>query len=217
MSKVPDHSTIRLDVGQFNNSGITGFDKATVEALPFNANASDIEITLKAGLRPFIPLGINFLDGDVILQGGPYLDLPYISTTMTQLATNGVNENCETGKGQTSEKFQNAFQNLTHISSDVGMGVGFEFEATFDVPLIPFDLHKAYNYSIWSTATPLPTACLAFQKETGLVEASAAVKSVGAASSFSFRPSNELPIFLRPFGQFAGLALCTLTAIFAAM
>lgn len=213
--QVPDHSTIRLDVGQFNNSGVTGFDKTTVEALPFGANTSDIELTLRAGLRPFVPLGVQFFDGRVTLQGGPYLDLPYINTTITQLATSNVNENCETGKGQQSDKFKGAFQNLTHISSEMGMAVGFEFEATLDTPG-PGGIDKLYDYEIWNMSAQLPTSCLAFNKDRQMVAATAAAKSVNAASG-RFAPSSELPAFLGPFGQYAILGLCAITTVFAVL
>ncbi|KAF1993496.1 hypothetical protein P154DRAFT_582733 [Amniculicola lignicola CBS 123094] len=195
---VPDNSIIRLDIGTFSNSSVTGFDKTTVESLPFNANAADIQLTLQAGLRPFLPIGMSFFDGDLQILGGPFMDLPFINTTITQLATSEVNANCETGKGLGSDGFKNTFKNLTHIQADIGMGVGFEFEAIVDNPLVP-NVH--YDYQIWSTATPLATACYAWGKETGMAVATVAEKKISGASSASF-------------GKFG--ALIMVVAVFAA-
>jgi len=197
----------------FNQSGITGFDQTTVEALPFNANASDIELTLKAGLRPFMPIGISFFDDKLEVLGGPFIDLPYISTTITQLATSNVNENCETGKGQSNAKFNEAFKNLTHIEAELGMEVGFEFEATAD---LLFDVTKRFNYTIWTTASQLPTACLAFEKDSGMVAATAASKKVNAASGL-YRASSEPSGVFGAFAQFAMLGLSVMAAVFMVM
>ncbi|KAF2475132.1 uncharacterized protein BDR25DRAFT_310580 [Lindgomyces ingoldianus] len=214
--KVPDHSTIRLDLGQFNKSGITGFDKTTVTALPFNTNASDIQLSMQAGLRQFIPLGVSFLGGDIKLLGGPYVDLPFINTTITQLATDQFDADCKSGQGKTDTKFKNAFKNLTHIESNMGLGVGFEFEA--ELKLLP---DHAYDFQLWSTAAPLATQCLAFQtggKSTGLTVATAALASITKnAASRLYTPSSELPGFLNLYSQFAILGLCTFTAVFAVL
>ncbi|KAH7131777.1 hypothetical protein B0J11DRAFT_576735 [Dendryphion nanum] len=186
---VPDKSTIRLDVGEFNKSGVTGFDRTKVEVLPFNANTSDINFTLKTGLRSFLPLGISAMSDKVQLLGGPYLDLPTINTTISQLATSNVNENCETGKGQQSVKFKNAFQNLTHITSNMGMGVGFAFEARLGRK------KNNYAYDIWNKTAPLPTSCFAFDKDKGMLPATAAAKSINSASTLWKRSSERQNIF----------------------
>ncbi|PSN65774.1 hypothetical protein BS50DRAFT_397555 [Corynespora cassiicola Philippines] len=61
---VPDQSRIRLDIAELSNSSITGLENTAIGALPFNANASDIELSLSVGLRPFIALGMSFFDED---------------------------------------------------------------------------------------------------------------------------------------------------------
>ena len=157
---------------------------------------------------------MTFFKNRLKLLGGPFLDLPFIDTTVTQLASSGVNSNCETGKGNTNSKFQDAFKNLTHIQASLGIGVGFEVEAKADLPLLP-DVAVRKDFNIWSTTTPLPTACLAWSKETGMAIAVDVEKkiiedekkasdekkgNVGASTSFG------------SFRQLAMLAVCALIA-----
>jgi hypothetical protein len=123
---------------------------------------------------------MSFFSDKLTLLGGPFLDLPYINTTITQLATSNVNANCETGKGQGNATFQDAFKNLTHIEASLGMSVGFEFEATVDIIGIP---PARFDYAVWSMEMSLPTACMAWAKETGMSVATVAEKKVNAASS----------------------------------
>ncbi|ORY14371.1 hypothetical protein BCR34DRAFT_599152 [Clohesyomyces aquaticus] len=213
--KVPDHSTIRLDFGQFNQSKATGFDKTIVTALPFDTNVSDITLSMQAGLRQFVPLGIQFFDGKIKVLGGPYIDLPFVNTTITQLATDAVDANCNSGKATTNTKFKDAFKNLTHIEAIMGLEIGVELKAEIPGP----DQEKSFD--IWNMSTPLATQCLAFQtggKTKGMVAATAALASItkNAASSF-YTPSSQLPGLLSLAGQCALLGVCALTAIFAVL
>jgi hypothetical protein len=146
---------------------------------------------------------MSFFSDQLTLLGGPFLDLPYINTTITQLATSSVNSNCETGKGQGNAKFQDAFKNLTHIEASLGMSVGFEFEASVDKFGIP---PARFDYAIWSTQSSLATACMAWGKETGMSVATVAEKKVNAASSVQLSASR----------RFAGLGF-TLMAIICLM
>ncbi|KAF2796358.1 hypothetical protein K505DRAFT_359395 [Melanomma pulvis-pyrius CBS 109.77] len=205
---VPDKSTIRLDIGQFNQSRTTGFNETTVSSLPFNANDSDIELTLQAGLRPFLPIGMSFFQDKLKVCGGPTLDLPYIDTTIAQLATSAVDANCETGKGQGSARFQDTFKNLTHISASVAMGVGFEFEA--DVVGFPA---ARFNSSVWSRVESLPTACLAFGRETGMVVATVAEEKADARD----KPSLAVSASLCGFAELAMWGMSAVTAIVAVL
>ncbi|KAF2746267.1 hypothetical protein M011DRAFT_478261 [Sporormia fimetaria CBS 119925] len=199
--KIPSKSTIRLDIGEFSESKLTGFDAVTISALPFNTNVSDATISIQTELRSYLPLGISFLDERIVLQGGPYLSLPSISTTISQLSTDTVNENCEPGTNPQTEAFRSAYPNLTHVVSEVGMKAGFEFNAVFktavdlpdvDLPFLPpIDLPdinvpfreftKTYVHEMVSpTLQALPTACLAFKRETGMVQAAVEAEVINA-------------------------------------
>lgn len=66
------------------------------------------------------------------------------------------------------------------------MGAGFEFVAKYS------GFGKTFNYSMWSTTSQLPTACLVYgSKETGFVEA----KTTSAASD-SFKPRSCMMLVL---------------------
>ncbi|KAF2710265.1 hypothetical protein K504DRAFT_501537 [Pleomassaria siparia CBS 279.74] len=213
---VPDKSGLLVDLGNFNGSGVEGFDDISIEALPFNTNVSDIKLSMQAGLRPTIPIGLKLFGEKLGLTGGPFLNLPFINTTIDQLATSDFNAKCEKGEGSAS--FTESFKNLTHITSDLNMGVGFEFKAIANLPGSLSDHEKSFNHSIWSKSSSLPTACLAFGEQTGLsvatdmeseIVSSGENKTDGgndkpkSAASRLYTISSGFSAFLSAFGIFA--------------
>ncbi|KAF2185913.1 hypothetical protein K469DRAFT_687727 [Zopfia rhizophila CBS 207.26] len=216
--KVPD-SKFRLDIAEFQNSSITGPNGTKIIAKPFRANVSDIGVSLVAGLKPYIPIGIDFIEL-VQLRGGPTLTLPNINTTVTQLASGRVGANCEKD-GETDVKFKDAFKNLTHVEYNIGLGAGLQLE----LGSLGFDV------DLFTKQIPLAIQCLAFQTEgttTGLTFATAALASVTRstsatrnalptknAASSSYTPSSALPAVLGRYGQAAIAALYTITTTFA--
>jgi hypothetical protein len=138
--------------------------------VPFQANISDIELGLQVSLRPRITLafsfsGISLVGNSLIAEAGASLDLPSLNSSIKQLSTTHTNSNCETSDSTPvgEAEFAKIFRNLTHIAPNVGLGVNIDFALKADVPGIK---HTEFVGStvLMTTASPLPTACLAFQK-----------------------------------------------------
>jgi hypothetical protein len=134
--------------------------------VPFQANISDIELSLSLALEPHISLQLELFGGLLSMTAGPVIDLPKTTVTMTQLATESVNALCEdSSAGESisaaaSQEFQDLFENLTHITGDVELGVGLDLEGGIRIPEIGF------TTTIGLTSLPvatLPTRCLAVQ------------------------------------------------------
>lgn len=151
--KVPD-STLRLDFAELQNSSINGINDTTITAHTLSANASDVEVSLTAGLQAAVTFGITL--GFFNIDAGPYLSLPRLNMTVSQLATDNVGANCEAG-GDTDVKFKDAFQNLTHVGYEVGLAAGMKAEAGF------FETHTDFGMLM----VPVATQCLAWQTEGG--------------------------------------------------
>ncbi|KAF2122449.1 hypothetical protein BDV96DRAFT_560855 [Lophiotrema nucula] len=161
---VPD-SVLRADIAETQDSKIDGFNP-TVTAQVLRSNLSDVELTLSAGLKSSLPVGFSLLGFDMDL--GPYLLLPNLELSATQLFTNETGANCES-TGETDDKFKAQFANLTHVSYNVTVGGGIDFPLGIEIPFGETDLAQ------------LATHCLVYQTEgptTGLALATAALASI---------------------------------------
>ena len=148
-----------------------------------------------------------FFDERLQLLAGPYVDLPFIKATMTQLATSDVNENCETGSGQTNSDFSKAFQSLTQITGEIGIGIGFELEAVVDFP----DGDDPYSFvrsgEGWNTTLSLPTVCLAFTEESGFAVVRDVLGDMTNSSNSESDSGKSAANSLNPFGTKFSLVL----------
>jgi len=141
-----------LDLAEWQNSGITGLGNTEFIAKTLQANASDVEISLSAGVRTSITLGFTL--GKTDIAAGPYMDLPRFNMTANQLATDDVGANCEEN-GDTDVKFKDAFQNLTHVQYNVGLAAGVKADVGLWRP----------SKGLLSTQIPVATQCLVWQSE----------------------------------------------------
>lgn len=141
-------------------------DNISLHDVPFQANVSDIELSLSLALIPRITLDLQLVEGLISVQVGPSFDLPKTTVTVTQLATDSVDAQCERSNGTSvsaayQTDFQHLFQNLTHIATEVELGVGFDMKGSVS-ELPGLDLSSSIELATLPIAA-LPTQCLAFR------------------------------------------------------
>ncbi|EKG12035.1 hypothetical protein MPH_10817 [Macrophomina phaseolina MS6] len=154
-----------LNFTDLDSSNVKGLENYTLEALPFQANISDIELQLHVALRPRIELAFSLFDNELLAEAGTYLDLPIANVNITQLASAQHNSNCESVEQPPADEadFEQSFSNLTHIAAGVDIGVGVDLRMQAELPVLK-DPAFATSWSIASMpATTLPTACLVYQ------------------------------------------------------
>ncbi|KAB2576247.1 hypothetical protein DBV05_g5093 [Lasiodiplodia theobromae] len=155
-----------LNFTDLESSTVTGLENYTLEAIPFQANVSDVNLQLHVALRPRIELAFGLFDDDLLAEAGTYLDLPVASVNITQLASSQHDANCESiGDSPSPDQadFSRNFANLTHIAGSVDIGVGADMRLQAQLPVVR-DPSFATSWSIASMpATTLPTACLVYQ------------------------------------------------------
>ncbi|KIW27555.1 uncharacterized protein PV07_07283 [Cladophialophora immunda] len=161
--KIPNLA-VDLDFANPTSSNVTGLDGISITDVPFQANISDIDLSLSLSLTPRITLGVEILGG-LSAEVGTSLDLPKATVAITQLATDAVNASCANSSEAPAYQadFEHLFHSLTHVAMGVELGVGFDMSA--EVDLLP---HLDFSSS-WELATvpvaALPTRCLAFQTD----------------------------------------------------
>ncbi|KAF2001105.1 hypothetical protein P154DRAFT_575483 [Amniculicola lignicola CBS 123094] len=144
-------SRARIDVAEWEQSGIWGFNETTITPKIISSNVSNLELFMEVGLRPRIVAGLS-LDNLPDFNAGPYLTLPSVKINVTQLATNDVGANCESG-GDSDIKFEDAFQNLTHVNYSLNIAAGLGM----DVGIIPLS-KDLFDIELLGT-----THCLVYQ------------------------------------------------------
>ncbi|RHZ60790.1 uncharacterized protein CDV56_102322 [Aspergillus thermomutatus] len=164
---VPANSKMELNMDEISNSSITGFDKTTIHALPFQAKAALVSLVASIGFKPQVLLGINTAVGSVQGGIGAFLELPNVSLNVTQLSN--VNEQCEAvsnGDGKLTSALNNVLGNFTNIVPTVDINLGALANFEVDVPRV-FTEAAAVQTVLVSTSYALPTACLEFDSESG--------------------------------------------------
>jgi hypothetical protein len=179
-------------------------DKTTLTSVPFQANISDIELTIEISLRPRVEIAFELLDF-ITVEGGAFLDLPSANVTITQLATSSVGPDCSSDSVSTNDKFDKAFQNLTHIVPDVSFEAGLDFHAIAEIGLGPADPKYDTSMSLASTTIVLPTECLAFQ--TGQPSGSAFAPAASVKAKVNSAASSTTPFALLVLTLGAGILL----------
>ncbi|TVY85315.1 hypothetical protein LSUE1_G000192 [Lachnellula suecica] len=174
--KVPDNSSILLNVGNLNESSSQGLyislprrcsktyqtlsDNAQISAIPLSASSPSIALTLGLGLRAELDLGINILSGDGSMAAGAFIDLPSLTVTISNLA--GVNKQCEpiTNITTADQILSHVFPNLTHIVPEVGINIGLQVGAALNIA----DVHTSIGSQtvLAGTTFTMPTACLSY-------------------------------------------------------
>ncbi|KAJ9604025.1 hypothetical protein H2200_011548 [Cladophialophora chaetospira] len=189
--KIPDLKVL-LDFANLNASSVSGLDTVSLTDVPFQANVSDLELSLRLALAPRITLGLQLLENLITAEVGTSFDLPKTTVTITQLATDAVDATCDKSNGEDvvpafQSNFEDLFQNLTHIATQVELGIGLVVQAGISA-LPRLDLSSSIELASLPVAA-LPTQCLAFQTQAtglpGFTPAASALKAVQASASTS--------------------------------
>ncbi|KAL4877458.1 hypothetical protein BJY04DRAFT_230599 [Aspergillus karnatakaensis] len=158
---VPDHSRILINMTEFGDSEITGFDETTFTPLPFEASTEVTSMELGIAFQPKFLLGISTgvdalninVDGGI----GAFVTLPSLSLNVSHVTD--VDENCDAA-GESTEIYGNA--TLLVPSVEVDMGV----IASFDVQITNLFNKSAETAPVLASASrTLPTACVNFEPE----------------------------------------------------
>ncbi|RFU30780.1 hypothetical protein B7463_g5553, partial [Scytalidium lignicola] len=162
---IPDSSII-VNIGSLNQSTSTGFNQANISAIPFTANAPEIDLTLSLGLRLQLDLEIDILDRSGHISAGVFLDAPSLSVTISQLA--GVNADCEPVNGSTTTSgfLSHIFPNLTHITGEVGIDAGLDIDASLNIPGVDIHTTIGTQTTLFGTTFALPTTCLLWNNQS---------------------------------------------------
>jgi hypothetical protein len=135
---------------------------ASITALPLTATSPEFSLTLGVALVAELLLGIDILNGAGGMDAGFFLNLPSLSTTITQLSS--VNAECEPISNITTvdEFLSHIFPNLTNIVPEVGVGVGLQIGAHLNV--VEANVHESIGTSttLAGTQWTMPTACLSY-------------------------------------------------------
>lgn len=200
--QVPTGSYVNVDFGDLSNSSVKGFDAATITALPFQANITDITLTVQTALRPAIPIGFSFDNDDFTVQVAVSLDLPSVSaiispqshTDASCVPLNSTNATLPTNNGISSATLTELLAqmgDLTLIEPAVEIDVAFG--GNFKAAINP--LAFGTSTTLLSTTFALPTACLAWssgftpatamlaQLTSSVLASSASASSASAASA----------------------------------
>ncbi|KAG9234705.1 hypothetical protein BJ875DRAFT_534596 [Amylocarpus encephaloides] len=186
--KVPNNSSMTLNIGNITESKIQGFKNANVTALPFQATSPTISLTLGAGIRGELDLGISL--GEIApagarLEVGAFLDLPKLGVTISTAPD--LDEHCDavianaTSLSTLSGLIPQKFPSLISIKAVVIVDIGVKAAAAIDVPVLQ-DLEAEAEKVLVGTRFPLPTACLSFDSSK-----KALVKPTTSATSTSTR------------------------------
>ena len=180
-------------------------DAATITALPFQANTTDITLTVQNAFRPAIPIGFSFDNDDFTVQVAVFLDLPSVSAVISPqshtdascVPLNSTNATLPTDNGISSATLTELLAqmgDLTLIEPAVEIDVAFggNFKAAISpLPNVAFGT----STTLLSTTFALPTACLAWssgftpatamlaQLTSSVLASSASASSASAASA----------------------------------
>jgi hypothetical protein len=133
---------------------------AQITGIPFAASSPDISLILGLGLTAYILLGIDILSGDGEMTVGMFVDTPYLTLSISQLA--GVNAECEpvTDSSTINGFLSHIFPNLTHVVPQVGVDLGLT--AGVELNVDESFIHTSFGHqdTLTGTSWALPTTCL---------------------------------------------------------
>ena len=153
--KAPPSLSIHLNISDPLSSDATGFSDASLDALPFTADADQLAFDFFIGFRPEFRLDayIDWNDAASIEGGiGVYLDLPMMTANIAPLTTS--NENCTASSGES----------LYLLSPSIAIGgSGVIYDIDTSLLLIDTDYLDDTPYPINNvTAIPLDAQCLSW-------------------------------------------------------
>ena len=152
-----------------------------ITALPFTSRVDSIDLTVSAAFRPELLLGVEVLSST--LGAGIFFNLPTVAATVSQVAH--VNSKCEpipanVTSSTVDDVVEDVMDSLTHIEPSVEFDFGVVAQAEVN------DFGVEAIYTIFNTSFPLPTACLAFNRDEmalGAVTPSVDGKAIAAATT----------------------------------
>ncbi|KAL4925726.1 putative GPI anchored protein [Aspergillus undulatus] len=158
--RVPDNSKVSIQIPDFGDSEITGFEDTEFETIPFEASTEVTSVALSIAFQPQILLGISTgldfmnvnLDGGI----GAFVSLPNLSLNVSQVT--GVNENCDVVTGE-----DDVVGDAIHLAPSVELDMGVI--ASYDVRLGAFNDSRATAPVLASTSYSLPTGCVSFEPD----------------------------------------------------
>jgi hypothetical protein len=169
--KVPNNSTLTLNIGNLTNSDVVGFQNASISALPFQATSPSIKVTLSAALQGELNLGIVLEAGEILgakAEVGAFLDLPALEVVISTapdldvhcdpIATNITLNNA-------LDVIPQKFPSLIKVEPAVVLNFGVKGDVAFNAPGEAFDGGYTTQTVLASTSFPLPTACLSFDAD----------------------------------------------------
>ncbi|KAL2009720.1 hypothetical protein VTN00DRAFT_5527 [Thermoascus crustaceus] len=163
---VPDNSRLKITIPELSNSTSSGFNETKLNTLPLKSTSALVSLITSVTFKPQILLGVKTAAGAVSGGIGGILELPTLSVNITQLS--GVDEKCEKPSNAAEEGLDsvldNVFGNLTNIVPTIDLVVGAL--ADFGVDVANFQEGVATQTVLHSTNYALPTACLAFDRDS---------------------------------------------------
>ncbi|EOA84581.1 uncharacterized protein SETTUDRAFT_61645, partial [Exserohilum turcica Et28A] len=95
--KVPDGSSLRVELTNLGNSKVVGFQDTSLTPLPVNVNLTDVDIILGLAFKPAIPIGFNFFN-QIKAEVTTSLELPRLDAKLSS----NVAGNCNKGRNGVS-------------------------------------------------------------------------------------------------------------------
>jgi hypothetical protein len=151
--------------------GLTSYSsKTTIRPIPFQANISDIELSMSLALQSRITLAFSFFNDHILAEAATFIDHPSEYIKFTQLSTSETDASCKSTDGIpfAEANFNQVFSNLTNIAPKVNFKAGLDVRIEADIPAL---VEKAFVWDtiLMETSFPQPTACLVYQKSKGNV------------------------------------------------
>ncbi|KAK5675099.1 hypothetical protein LTS10_012173 [Elasticomyces elasticus] len=139
---VPDNSSIIWNLSDIASSSSTGFDQTSISMLPFSYSAQNLSLELSAGFKPAL-----------VLSAGVDIDILDIEVS-----------------GGIARVVADIYGSLINVVPSYELGGGVLWSLDIDLPgsaKYAFGgPHDLFNYT-----KPLPTTCLAFDKQSALISA----------------------------------------------
>ncbi|KAF1812248.1 hypothetical protein P152DRAFT_482286 [Eremomyces bilateralis CBS 781.70] len=190
--RAPYDSGVFIDLANLTNSSSVGLSDVTVDALPFTSNlTTGSDFSLQLSFKPKIDLGFQLLQNRIKAVLSLGLDLPAFNASFSSRSTAAFDASCAPlaaprllgTQTQTLDANDSAnipdlvagiVGNMTHIapSFESELELAFALGASIGVRQLP-EFNTAV--SLFDTAVPLPTRCLAFDTEVGALIAATSV------------------------------------------
>ncbi|KAJ4347784.1 hypothetical protein N0V95_005131, partial [Ascochyta clinopodiicola] len=158
---IPDGAGIKVELGDLTNTTITGIKGATLKALPFTSNATDVDLSLSLAFAPTIPIGFDFSDKLSALVTVS-MDLPRLDARLTTKAKDRCSLLDNGNKTKTASKAKPKGADLSSlVFVEANVSVAIDVSADLTLPLLPAPFDSAgTSAQIFSTNIPLMTSCI---------------------------------------------------------